>query len=149
MEDDPMQQCGNDGTVQQYGHAQAFMPNAGSPVMYGPSFITPLGSQSGGSPVTGALSLESPSQQNTGISPKAVPLVHQREQILTWSQVPPWPPSPAQVAVPHAEVQHLEEMNLHVRNEAVRALQDQQAKFERVAQEFEVHASDKLSLIHI
>ena len=140
MEIDPV-------AAHQVGHAvPALHQAAGAPTMYGHQYVgTPLG----GSPLRGPPPQEE-SVPALGRGGGAVPVLHQREQVLAWAALPsPWPENPnagrdsAHLASSRSEIQFLEQRNTQIRNEAVQALESQRERFERVAHEYEFEASDR------
>ena len=119
MEIDPV-------AAHQVGHAvPALHQAAGPPTMYGHQYVgTPLG----GSPLRG-LPPEEESVPALGRGGGALPVLHQREQVLGWAALPlPWPENPnagrdsAHLASSRSEIQYLEHKNTQTRNEAVQAL---------------------------
>ena len=123
MEIDPV-------ATHQVGHAvPALHQAAGPPTMYGHQYVgTPLG----GSPLRG-LPPEEESVPALGRGGGALPVLHQREQVLGWAALPlPWPENPnagrdsAHLASSRSEIQFLEQRNTQIRNEAVQALESRQ-----------------------
>ena len=85
MEIDPV-------AAHQVGHAvPALLQAAGPPTMYGHQYVgTPLG----GSPLRGPPPQEE-SVPALGQGGGAMPVLHQREQVLAWAALPPpWPENP-------------------------------------------------------